>query len=346
MIYNKTKKESITRRKFIEKSALTSLLVSGGLSAFAKNESQNPMADSKKRIGIIGLDTSHSVAFTKALNSTDAKEAYKSYKVVAAYKYGSSEIASSYERIPGYTEEVKKYGVEIVDSIAKLIKKVDFVLLETNDGRLHLEQALQVLKAGKTMFIDKPMAASLKDVITIFNAAEQYQVPIFTASSLRYLPNVQEVVSGKIGKVMGADAFSPLKIEKTHPDLFWYGIHGVETLCTLMGTGCKQVTRYISEDNETVVGVWNDGRIGTFRGIKNGKTDYGGTVFGSKDVLNLGSHVGYDGLLIKIIDFFENGKPPVSKEETLEIFAFMEAADVSKANNGSTVQLESVYPTN
>jgi hypothetical protein len=346
MMFDKTKKENLSRRKFLLKSALTSLLVSEGFSVLANKKGQKPLLDTKKRIGIIGLDTSHSVAFTKALNSADAKEAYKSFKVIAAYKYGSSEIASSYQRISGYVEEVKKYGVEIVDSISELIDKVDFVLLETNDGRLHFEQALQVLKAGKPMFIDKPMAASLKDVVAIFNAAEQYQVPVFTASSLRYLPNVQEVVTGKIGKVMGADAFSPLKIEKTHPDLFWYGIHGVETLLTVMGTGCQQVTRYISEDNETVVGVWNDGRIGTFRGIKNGKTEYGGTVFGSEAVLNLGSHIGYDGLLIKIIDFFESGKPPVSKEETLEIFAFMEAADVSKANNGITVQLKSVFPRN
>ncbi|MFT5886599.1 MAG: hypothetical protein ACI9IP_003067, partial [Arcticibacterium sp.] len=312
-------------------------------SVLAKKEDQHALSGEMKKVGIIGLDTSHSVAFTKALNGVNPPEAYKGYKVVSAYKFGSNDIVSSYERIPAYTEEVKKYGVEIVDSIAELLEKVDFVLLETNDGRLHLEQALQVLEARKPMFIDKPMAASLKDVMAIFEAADKYQVPLFSASSLRYLPSVQDVVSGKIGKVLGADAFSPLKIEKTHPDLFWYGIHGVETLLTVMGTGCQQVTRYISDDNETVVGVWDDGRIGSFRGIKNGKTEYGGTVFGSEDVLNLGSHVGYHDLLIKIIDFFESGIPPVSKEETLEIFAFMEAADVSKEKDGATVHLKSVY---
>lgn len=343
-MFEKMNKISLSRRTFIKKSVVTGLLVSSANSVLAKKEDQNTLSAENKKIGIIGLDTSHSVAYTKALNGMNPPEGYKGYKVVAAYKFGSTDIVSSYERIPAYTEEVKKYGVEIVDSIAELLDKVDFVLLETNDGRIHLEQALQVLKARKPMFIDKPMAASLKDVMSIFDAAEEYQVPLFSASSLRYLPSVQDVVSGKIGKVLGADAFSPLKIEKTHPDLFWYGIHGVETLLSVMGKGCQQVTRYISDDNETVVGVWNDGRIGTFRGIKNGEMDYGGTVFGSEAVLNLGSHLGYDNLLIKIIDFFETGKPPVSKEETLEIFAFMEAADVSKEKKGATVHLKSVYP--
>ena len=119
------------------------------------------------------------------------------------------------------------------------------VLLETNDGRPHLEQALQVLKAGKPMFIDKPVAASLSDAIAIYDAAKNYKVPIFSSSSLRYMESVQDVVKGKIGTVLGADTFSPATLEKSHPDLFWYGIHGVEILFTIMGTGCKQVTRTI-----------------------------------------------------------------------------------------------------
>ena len=89
-------------------------------------------------------------------------------------------------RESGYIEEVKKYGVEIVNSIDELLTKVDFVLLETNDGRLHLEQAIPVLKAGKRMFIDKPIP-SLTDAIAIFGAAKNYNVPIFSSSSLRYI---------------------------------------------------------------------------------------------------------------------------------------------------------------
>ncbi|MDP2114964.1 MAG: gfo/Idh/MocA family oxidoreductase, partial [Bacteroidota bacterium] len=213
---------------------------------------------------------------------------------------------------------------------------------ETNDGRLHLEQALPVLKAGKRMFIDKPMAASLADAIAIFEASKKYKVPIFSSSSLRYINGMDEVISGKIGKVLGAETYSPAKLEKTHPDLFWYGIHGVETLFTAMGTGCKSVVRVSNDDTDLVIGTWEDDRIGTFRGIRKGKEDYGGTVFGEKAIKVLGNYAGYNPLLVQIIQFFKTGIAPVKEEETLEILAFMEAADLSKANGGKAVEIKTV----
>ncbi|MFA4868421.1 MAG: Gfo/Idh/MocA family oxidoreductase [Pedobacter sp.] len=293
-----------------------------------------------KKVGIIGLDTSHAVAFTKTLNAADSPAIYGGYKVVAAYPKGSNDIKSSVERIPGYIEEVKKLGVEIVGSIADLLKKVDVVFLETNDGRLHLEQALPVLKARKPMFIDKPIAASLADASAIFAAAKKYNTPVFSSSSLRYIDGIDEVKSGKIGKVLGAETYSPAKYEVTHPDLFWYGIHGVEMLFAVMGTGCKTVTRVHTPDADVVVGVWNDGRIGTFRGTRKGKSDYGGRIFGEKSNTTLGTFKGYNPLLEQIIKFFETGVVPVQPEETLEIAAFMEAADESKAKGGSPVSME------
>lgn len=298
--------------------------------------------DKSKRVGIIGLDTSHSTAFTKTLNDPNAGAEYRGYKVVAAFPKGSNDIESSVKRIPAYTEEMKGMGVEIVGSIKDLLRKVDVVLLETNDGRLHLEQALQVLKAGKPMFIDKPIAASLSDAIAIFDAAKRYKVPVFSSSSLRYMASAQAIVAGKVGKVLGADTFSPAHLEKTHPDLMWYGIHGVESLYTVMGTGCKSVVRVHTENTDTVVGTWKDDRIGTFRGMRSGKLGYGGTVYGEKGIETLGDYGGYNPLLVKIIEFFETGVAPVSSDETIEMFAFMEAADESKRQGGKAVTLESV----
>jgi predicted dehydrogenase len=332
-------KQNFTRRRFIRNAATAGIAVS--LNSLPRSYAQ-PFLETKGRVGIIGLDTSHSVAFTKALNAAEPAPEFKGYKVVAAFPKGSNDIESSTKRIPGYTEDVKNLGVEIVKSIEDLLKKVDVVLLETNDGRPHLEQALLALKAGKPMFIDKPVAASLSDTIAIYNASEKYKVPIFSSSSLRYMESVQDVVKGKVGAVLGADTFSPATLEKTHPDLFWYGIHGVEILHTVMGTGCKNIVRINTNDTDIVVGTWKDGRVGTFRGTRTGKHDYGGTVYGEKGNLSLGPFKGYDNLLVQIIDFFKTGKPPVTPEETMEIYAFMEAADESKRNGGKPVSLEAV----
>jgi len=325
----------INRRNFIKTSSFAGAGIAFGSSALASTEGQ-------KRVGIIGLDTSHSVAFTKALNDPSAGDTFGGYRIVAAYPKGSLDIQSSVERIDGYIKEVQQYGVEIVDSIEALLPKVDVVMLETNDGRRHLEQALPVLKAGKRMFIDKPVAATLSDAIAIFDAARHVQVPVFSASSLRYIKGMDEIKNGAAGKVLGAEAFSPCHLEKTHPDFVWYGIHGVETLFTAMGTGCQTVVRISTENTDVAVGTWNDGRIGSFRGLRGNKSGYGGTIFGEKAIVTLGSYNGYNPLLAEVVKFFQTGIVPVQPEETLEIMAFMEAADISKKKGGIPVSIKEV----
>lgn len=297
------------------------------------------------KIGIIGLDTSHTPAFTKLLNAEadEKKPQYKDFTVVAAYPYGSKSIKSSYERIPKYTEELKEYGVEIVSSIAELLEKVDYVMLETNDGNLHLEQANEVFKAGKPVFIDKPIGASLSQAIAIFQLAKKYDVPVFTSSALRYSPQNQKIRNGEFGKVLGVDSFSPAKNEPSHPDFSWYGIHGVETLFTTMGTGCVSVNRMSSEGTDVVVGKWDDGRIGSFRGRRTGKDIFGGTAYTSKGEVSVGGYEGYGFLLDEIVEFFKTHQPPVSEKETLEIFTFMEASNLSKQNGGKIISMAKTF---
>jgi Tol biopolymer transport system component len=291
------------------------------------------------RVGIIGLDTSHVIAFTKILNDPMAKDDVSGCRVVAAYPKGSPDIESSTSRVPKYTAQMKELGVEIVDSIPALIEKVDVVLLETNDGRPHLEQILPVLKAGKRVFIDKPIAGSLTDAVAIFEVGRKYKVPLFSSSSLRFGTLSQEVRNGKIGKVKTCETTSPSSRDKTHPDLFWYGIHGVESLFTVMGTGCVSVKRTdATAGKDVVVGQWEDDRTGTFRA----GSGYSGKAVGEKGESVVGKYDSYRPLLVEIVKFFRNGKPPVSEAETLEIYAFMEAADESKRQNGAEVTLESV----
>jgi Oxidoreductase family, NAD-binding Rossmann fold len=317
------------------------------LALFAASLAWGPAGDlsgtsQERRAGIIGLDTSHAIAFTKLLNDSSSKDHVPGCRVVAAYPKGSPDIESSTSRVPGYTDEVKKSGVEIVDSIGTLIEKVDVVFLETNDGRPHLEQVLPVLRARKPTFIDKPIAGSLTDTVAIFDAATHFKVPVFSSSSLRYSEGAQTLRAGKIGDIMGCDAYSPCALEKTHPDLFWYGIHGVESLFTVMGVGCEQVTRASTSTTDVAVGVWKGGRIGTFRGIRAASAGYGGTAFGTSGIAQIGPYGGYRPLLVEIAKFFETGVSPVSPDETIEIYAFMEAADESKRNGGVPVTLASV----
>jgi hypothetical protein len=308
-------------------------------SAVAAKEKPGEAKPAILRAGIIGLDTSHAEAFTKTLNKEPPVAEAEGVRVVAAYPKGSPDIKSSVDRVPTYTEKIKDLGVKIVDSIDDLMKEVDVVLLETNDGRPHLEQLLPCLKAGKPTFIDKPIAGTLTDAVAIFDLAKKYQVPVFSSSSLRFGKNSLAVRGGSLGKVTRCETTSPASLEPTHPDLFWYGIHGVESLFTVMGTGCQSVVRgKTAEGKIEVIGQWSGDRIGIFRE----GSGYLGNAVGEKGEAPVGSYDGYDPLVLEIVKFFKTGQPPVSQEETLEIYAFMEAADESKRQNGASVTLESV----
>jgi predicted dehydrogenase len=265
-------------------------------------------------------------------------------RVVAAYPGGIEDVEASRTRVKGFTATLKdKYGVEIVESIDALLPKVDVVLLESVDGRPHLEQVKPVLKAGKPVFIDKPVAGSLADAIQIFDLARQHKVPIFSSSSLRFAAEVSAMKkNARVGDVLGCLTYGPCSLEPHHPDLFWYGVHGVETLYALMGTGCESVSRVQTKDTDVVTGVWKDGQVATFRGIRAGRADYGMVVFGSKGVESQTINAGYEPLLVEIVKFFRGGPPPVRAEETVEMFAFMEAADESKRRGGAPVKVADV----
>jgi Oxidoreductase family, NAD-binding Rossmann fold len=312
---------------------------------FAKaGEGQDNSTSKPLRAGIVGLDTSHVTAFTKLLNAPNPKPEIAGVRVVAAYPGGSPDIASSRDRVAGFTNELRdKYSVSIVGSIDELLANVDVVLLESVDGRPHLEQARPVFKAHKPVFIDKPVAGTLADAVAIFDLAKETNTPCFSSSSLRFGPGVAAIEKdGKIGEIIGCDVYGPCSLEEHHPDLFWYGIHGVETLFTILGTGCQSVSRTQTKSTELVAGVWAGGRVGTFRGIRNGPYKYGGTVFGTKGNGPIGDSGSYEPLLVEIVKFFKTGKPPVSADETLEIYALMEAADESKRQGGKPITIESV----
>lgn len=289
------------------------------------------------RLGIIGLDTSHVIAFTSYLNNPKNNTGCK---VVAAYPGGSPDFKASADRVEKYTADMRdRFKVELVKSVEELCQKVDGVLLESVDGRPHLAQAKPVIAAGKPLFVDKPVAANLEEVIEIFRLAKEKNVPCWSSSSFRYGKGVAGARTDEsFGKIVGCDVFGSSSWAEHHPDLYLYGIHPVEALFTVMGPGCQEVRRVKANGTDLVIGTWKDGRIGTFRDLRGGKTETPVMVYGTKKSAT-GQSGGYTPLLQEMIKFFKTGKVPVPPEETIEIYAFMSAADESKAKNGAPVSL-------
>jgi len=309
-------------------------------SGFGQQDSGSPI-----RVGIIGLDTSHCVAFIKIFNDPSNPQYVPGLRVVAAFKGGSPDIADSRDRVEGFTAELRdKWKIRIVDDIPTLAGLVDAVLLLSLDGRTHLEQVKPVLAAGKPVFIDKPLADSYHDASEIARLAKQAGVSWFSASSLRFWEETTRLkTSSEAGVVVGCDVYGPCPIQPQQPDLMWYGIHAIEALYSIMGPGCETVTRVNTPDTDVVVGKWRESRLGAMRGIRKGAEDYGITLFGTKAILRSGAQrETYRPLLFEIAKFFRTRIPPVNPEESLEIIAFMEAADKSKTRGGAPVKLNEV----
>ncbi len=295
------------------------------------------------RIGLIGLDTSHVIAFTQSLNDPKSPNFVPGGKVVAAFKGGSPDIESSASRVEGYTTQLKeKFGVKIYDSIEEMSRDVDAIMLESLDGRPHLAQFRRTLAAKKPVFIDKPFAGTLRDGLEIARLAKENGVPIFSSSSLRYSPEPIEPKIEKIGGVLSAYSVGPAEYDARHPDMFWYGIHAIEALYTVMGPGCVSLVRTKTDNIDVITGVWADGRVGTMQGNRAGFKGYGVTVLGPKGSVTVGEKHSYRGLLFEAVKFFQTRVSPVPVETTIEILAFMEAADESKRRGGTPVTIAEV----
>lgn len=298
--------------------------------------------DSPLRIGLIGMDTSHVPAFTKLFHDPAASGDLAGFRVVAGLPDGS-DTPMSRDRIEGFTNEARELGVEIVDSVEALVGMSDRLMILSVDGRIHRRQAEALFAAGKPVFVDKPVAGTLGDCISIYETSAALGIPCFSASSTRFGPRITDPAwKEEAGGALGATSWGPLAYQAGQPELFFYGIHGIEALFAAMGPGCESVTRVKTPVHDVVTGVWRDGRVGIYRGLLQGDKHYGLSIHGEKATVTLVEEPSYEALCREIGRFFKTGVPPVAPAETLEIYAFMEAADESLRRGGNSIAIDAV----
>lgn len=294
------------------------------------------------KIGMIGLDTSHAVTFAELLNSGDHPFRVSGGRVIAAYPGGSDDFKLSSSRVKGYTATLhEKFGVEILPSPEAVAESCDAILLTSVDGRAHRKQFEKIVSYKRPTFIDKPFAVNSTDAVAIVACARERDVPLMSASSLRFTESLEKALSDDSqGPIIGADFFGPMELEPTQPGLFWYGVHTVEMLFTTLGKGCRQVTAITNEDHDVITGLWRDGRIGAIRGNRKGNSCFGGVVHrkqGSQFVNPRGESgfAKHARLLEQVIEMFNTGISSADLDTTLETVRFMEAANESRDSGRS-----------
>ncbi|QGH33467.1 gfo/Idh/MocA family oxidoreductase [Gracilibacillus salitolerans] len=288
------------------------------------------------KVGIIGLDTSHAVVFTKLLNDPSEKHHVPGGKVVIAFPGGSPDFDLSISRVEGFTNELRSiFNVKITESIEQVAEKSDAILLESVDGRVHLEQLRRVISYRKPIFIDKPFSLKTETAAEMVKLASVYQTPVMSTSALRYADNLIEILSkSDKGEIIGADCFGPMEMQVKQPGFFWYGIHSVEMLFVILGKDFEYVTTITNDDHDVIIGQRHDGLLGTIRGNRKGNNQFGALIHfeqGTEYVdVTAAEKPYYASLLAQIMDFFQDGVPRVSLAETREVIRFIEAANESR----------------
>jgi predicted dehydrogenase len=297
----------------------------------------------ENRIGLIGLDTSHAPAFTRLLNNPQHQEHIPGGKVVAAFPGGSKDFELSWSRVEGFKKELRdQHGVEMMDSPEAVAEAVDLVFITAADGRVHREYLEQTLRHKRPTFIDKPFTHTSSDAREMFRLADQAGVPLMSCSSLRYADSLTDALKAESAPIVGCDVFGPMAEQPTQPGLFWYGVHMVEMVLAIMGTGCRRVQAMKNDDFDLVAAEWSDGRLASIRGARRGQKKFGATIHREETFQTVNASQNrksyYANMLEAILRSLPNGKSDVPKEQTLEIVRLIEAANESR-QSGKPVTL-------
>ncbi|MFQ5732724.1 MAG: Gfo/Idh/MocA family protein [Planctomycetaceae bacterium] len=298
------------------------------------------------RLGIVDFDSSHAIEFTRRFNRAGVDR--DQWVDGARVEMGCPGVSRmSPERIPAISEQIRSWGVEIVEAPEERIGRVDAVLVLSLCGSAHLPGVRPFLEAGIPAYVDKPFACSLGDAVEMIGTANEHETPLYHSSALPFSAEVLEFRErlDRVGPLHGAVSYGPAKRAAGNPGLFHYGIHAVAILFALMGPDCESVSCESAEGADVVTGRWSGGRIGVLRGNRDGATAYGFLAFCERGTIHrsVSTRYAYRNLCRSIVDGLSTGRPPVSHEHNLAEVRFVLAALKSGRNNAARVLPSSVH---
>lgn len=277
-------------------------------------------------LAILGLDTSHGPAFARII-----QQAYPQHRLVAAWPGGSNAIPASRDRVQGFTREVESMAVPIVDSPEAAAANADAVFILTLDGDSHVPLLSAIMRPGLRVFIDKPMAYSATEAEQMFEKAKELNFGVFSASALRFLPLVQQLLLDSRGNpIRKINLRAPLNPIDGVPRYHFYAIHAAEILITLLGASVAKVERRESRNAEYFHIIWSEGQDAELE-----LTTEPGSSFDLVIESNGGTRTKlrqlersikplYRPLIDACIRFLEGGAPPVAPDETLAALALLD----------------------
>lgn len=196
------------------------------------------------KVGILGTENSHALAFTQLLNTED----YPDFKVTAVY---------GLEKDPSEKIKAEYPDVEIVDSITKMGDLVDCAMITARHGKYHKPFAMPFIEAGKPVFIDKPFTISIADAEELLDAAKKYNVPVIGGSGCKYSDELiefkSEIFDGSIGRVESAVMTFAADMKSEYGGFYFYGSHLVEMVMDVFGYDVRSVSAFLNNGHLSAV---------------------------------------------------------------------------------------------
>ncbi len=295
----------------------------------------------KIKVAVIGLDTSHSVAFPKLIQDPEVPEENRVNELLVTRCLRFETPFQGKEGLDERQAYLESIGVLVTEDFDTAVADCDAILLEINDPTYHLSYFEKCAKLGKPIFLDKPIADTLENASKIMAIARENNVRVFTTSALRFDVDFQDALA-KNDAPSGAVVWGPVGGAPAGSSIVWYGVHTFEMLQRIMGRGALTVCA--SEDRNGYVChvIYADGRRGIVE-LSRTSWKYGGlikTLKGDDVYFRVTGKVPfYQMLLEQIVKFFKDGDQVVSWEDSFEVMAMLAAADRS----AQTGRAEPVY---
>ncbi len=191
----------------------------------------------KLRIGIVGMSegNGHPYSWSAIFNGYDW-EAMKDcpFPAIPDYlskrKFPEDSLQEWGEVTHVWSQDIEKSRhiaaaskiKHVVEDLLDMIGEVDAVLLARDDAEKHQEMAKPFIEAGLPIFIDKPLALTLKDAEEIYSW-EKYKSQVFTCSSMRYADEL--MLTGEERSTLGKILYVEASVMKGWDT---YGIHLLE----------------------------------------------------------------------------------------------------------------------
>lgn len=270
------------------------------------------------RLGIVGAENSHTIAIAKELNIDHLVKGFQ-----VTHVWGET---TEYARKAAEAGQIP----HIVRKPEDMIGQIDCVMIDHRHGKHHVPAAMPFVKARLPIFMDKPLAVSLRQAGAFLDLCKRKKVPVTTMSAIPLQKGVKDVQRAlrPLGTLRVVHLDGPGHYRSPYGGIWFYGIHQVDLMIELLGPNPQAVQMNVNKDCSTAVVNYRDDLTATITFTYPSIKTYSVKAYGAEG--DWSGQVVQDANLFErstklFTTMFRTGKEPFSRQRMLAPLAVLEA---------------------